>query len=630
MLFRSTAFGHDNGGTVSNFDFIFTPTGGTMISYFSGQVVGAYLISESSNFAGSFTIPFSGFTKGVVGAAPAPCTGTIGDFVWNDANQNGIQNSGEVGINGVQLSLMNGSTVVQTTTTGVGPANQLGYYQFTGVCAGTYTVQVTGGVPANFTPTLTGQGTPSTDSNPQPATVILATNSSSDQTIDFGYYSTCSGSIGDFVWSDLNHNGIQDAGELGIAWVPVTLYDALGITQLATTTTGSLGNYSFGGLCAGTYTVVVAPPAGMSPAPSQQGTNPAVDSNGSPALVTLPANNSTDNTIDFGFISPWTGAIGDYVWYDANQNGIQDANEVGIDGVSVTLKDSSGNLLATSVTTVGPGGNHGYYQFTGLGAATYSVQVVASTVPLHYTAATISNAAGSTTANDSNTQPATVTLGTNSSVDETIDFGYIATCSGSIGDFVWNDTANANGLQDAGELGIDFVTLNLRNLSNTILATTATANGGAYSFGGLCPGTYQVEVVTPNGFVPTATCAATGGVCAPGNTVPNDSNPNFWQVTLTEDNSSDSSVDFGFLQLPTLTVNKVIIPSPDTTPFNLNIDGVTKATGGDGTTTGPVVVSVGAHVVSETGGSLGSYNGVMGGDDCDVNGNVTVDRKSVV
>ena len=122
-----TAFGHDNGGVVSNFDFLFTPTGGTMISYFSGQVVGAYLVSESSTFSGSFTVPFSGFTKGYVGAAPPPCTGTIGDFVWNDANQNGIQDSGEVGINGVNVSLMNGSTVVQTTTTGVGPANQLGY-----------------------------------------------------------------------------------------------------------------------------------------------------------------------------------------------------------------------------------------------------------------------------------------------------------------------------------------------------------------------------------------------------------------------------------------------------------------------------------------------------------------------
>jgi hypothetical protein len=619
-----TGFGYLNQAPgQSAFDFTFSVTGGSMASFYpTGNQIGVTVDSELSTFTGSFALPFNGAAKGDVGPVPNPntntsCGGSIGDFVWNDVNGNGIQDSGEPGIDGVTVNLLLNGNVIATTVTGPFGANQHGYYQFTGICQGNYTVAVdTTTIPAGFVATITNAGNnTAVDSNPNPSPVTLPNNLSSDETIDFGFHSPCTGSIGDFVWSDLNHNGLQDAGEPGIAGVTVTLFDSTGLIQLATTTTGSLGNYSFGGLCAGTYTVVVAPPAGMSPTTPTVGSDTTIDSNGSPATVTLPTNNSTDITIDFGFISPWTGAIGDYVWYDANQNGIQDANEVGIDGVAVTLKDSSGNLLATAITN-NTSGNHGYYQFTGLGAGTYTVQVVAGTVPPQYVAPTISNAPGSTTANDSNVQPAIVVLSTNSSVDETIDFGYIANCTGSIGDFVWNDL-NDNGIQDTGEPGIDGVTVYLRNpVNNAILATTVTANGGAYTFGGLCPGSYQVQVVTPAGYTPTI-------VNAPGSTTANDSNPNNWTVTLTEDNSSDNTVDFGFLLLPTLTVNKVTVPSGDTTTFNLQINGTTIISGGDGTTTGAQTEAVGSYIVGETGSNLTAYSGVISGE-CDVNGNITL------
>src|SRR5439155_625679 len=71
---------------------------------------------------------------------------TIGDFVWNDTNANGIQNVGEPGINGVTLTLTGtnasgGAVVDHTTTAGNGG------YLFTEV-PGTYTVTVDA---ANFT-----------------------------------------------------------------------------------------------------------------------------------------------------------------------------------------------------------------------------------------------------------------------------------------------------------------------------------------------------------------------------------------------------------------------------------------------------------------------------------------------
>ncbi len=108
-----------------------------------------------------------------------------------------------------------------------------------------------------------------------------------------------SGQIGDFVWHDLNGNGIQDLGEPGIAGVTVTLSGAAS----GTTTTDANGGYLFTGLSAGSYTVTVGTPAGYNASPSNQGGDPAKDSNGSPASVTLATNSSSDLTIDFGFVA---------------------------------------------------------------------------------------------------------------------------------------------------------------------------------------------------------------------------------------------------------------------------------------------------------------------------------------
>src|SRR5262249_10276276 len=52
------------------------------------------------------------------------------------------------------------------------------------------------------------------------------------------HVATVLGSIGDFVWNDINHNGLQDAGEPGVQGVGVTLLDGSG-NVLATTTTNS-------------------------------------------------------------------------------------------------------------------------------------------------------------------------------------------------------------------------------------------------------------------------------------------------------------------------------------------------------------------------------------------------------
>src|SRR5207237_890327 len=127
-----------------------------------------------------------------------------------------------------------------------------------------YTVTVA--TPSGFSPTLTGAGTTATDSNGSPASDITLAAGESNQTIDFGYYQPAS--IGNFLWNDLNHNGVQDGGEPGISGVTVTLSG----TASGTTITDANGFYQFSNLIPGNYTVTVTTPAGFSPTLTGAGT----------------------------------------------------------------------------------------------------------------------------------------------------------------------------------------------------------------------------------------------------------------------------------------------------------------------------------------------------------------------
>jgi hypothetical protein len=115
--------------------------------------------------------------------------------------------------------------------------------------------------------------------------------------------------------------------------VTVRLLDQNG-AELATTTTDANGFYSFTNLAPGTYRVDFVPPPGYTISPANQGADDAIDSDanvttGETANVTLTAG-ETNNTLDAGLFQPAAlAALGDFVWLDADRDGIQDAGEKG-------------------------------------------------------------------------------------------------------------------------------------------------------------------------------------------------------------------------------------------------------------------------------------------------------------
>lgn len=405
----------------------------------------------------------------------APPLGSIGDRVWIDANSNGLQDVGEVGMTNIPVTLRDSGGVVLATTT----TDASGEYRFTGLSARSYQVEVT--VPTNAVPTLDLDGT----GTPHVATVALGIGEDRVDA-DFGYFIPAApvlGRIGDRVWLDANEDGVQDPGEVGLTNAVVTLHNGLGVV-VGTMTVDGTGFYEFTGLEADTYTITVAPPADHVATYDLDN----ISSLNTVELVLTPGDERDD--VDFGYAyvppDPMTAKLGDRVWSDVNGNGLAEITEPGLTNLVVELRDSTGSLVAVTTTT-----NNGNYVFPGLAAGTYSVRVFP---PSGYTPTT--DADGISTPN-----VASITLApAEERLD--VDFGYCPPAPVTIGDRVWVDR-NSNGIQESTEVGLTNIVVVLRNGSGTAIATNITGANGRYLFTNLTAGTYTVAVTPPINYGPT-------------------------------------------------------------------------------------------------------------------------------
>ncbi|HAQ37096.1 MAG TPA: hypothetical protein DCX89_01165 [Saprospirales bacterium] len=405
----------------------------------------------------------------------------IGDYVWLDTNGNGIQNSGETGISGIVVSLLdcNGS-IVNTTTT-----DENGFYSFSNLLPGQYKVRFI--APAGMKFITPNQGTdPTADSDVavisgETSCLTLVSNQV-NLTIDAGLYMPAK--IGDKVWIDLNADGQQSVDEPGLANFEVRLLDCNG-TVLKNALTNAQGNYLFEDLIPGSYKIGVNSLAGYELSPYHAG-NPDTDSNIDPATNTseceILLSGESNLTYDIGLFH--RAAIGDFVWVDSNGNGIQDTGENGFPGMLVQLYHCDNNLVAQTTSNAS-----GYYNFGNLLPGNYSIKFNLGTGWFFSQPGMGSNAAF-----DSNADQNTGWTGCETLISGEVNNSYDAGVyqRGKVGDYVWEDL-NGNGLQDAGEPGVFNFKVLLKTCNGTLVQTKYTDQYGYYLFDNIIPGQYLLD-----------------------------------------------------------------------------------------------------------------------------------------
>ncbi len=237
----------------------------------------------------------------------------LGGSKFSDLNANGVRDASEPGLAGWTIRLTGGPHAVDLTTV----TDASGAYVFANLEPGVYSVTELG--QAGWTQTYPdGLG----------AHFVTLTNQSLSG-FDFG--NTQLSSIGDFVWLDLNRNGIQDNGEAGVPGVTVELFRQVGASWISqgTQTTDAGGHYLFGSLLTGIYRVRFSLPAMHLFTLRDQGGDDALDSDadvntGETIAITLGANDH-QRQWDAGLYQPPAIDVEKYVSVD-NQATWQDAD----------------------------------------------------------------------------------------------------------------------------------------------------------------------------------------------------------------------------------------------------------------------------------------------------------------
>jgi uncharacterized repeat protein (TIGR01451 family) len=549
-------------------------------------------------------------------------TGSIGDTVWRDMNGNALQGgSTETGIPNITVTLYldTGDGVFNPAADpeiGALSTGSDGKYLFENLISGTYFVDVLETDPDLPTDAY-GKGYVLSTNN-DGMTVTLTTGQTY-LNADFGFAPP--GALGNLIYQDNNNNGQYDLGEAGIPNVTVWLYEAGGSTPVATTTTNAAGEYTFTGLMPFTYTVVVDT-ASLPSGYSQTG-DPDYPANNSGTIYEMCTADSgnvfggcdskntgylrlgqIDFSRDFGYLPP--RSIGDLVWLDANGNGLQDAGERGLGGITVTVTLPSGGGTFTTTTD-----NQGYYGFGSdvLGNSSpdgnFTIVIDPGSTYTH-----TYDYDGGTTSPDGQ-----VILNITGSpyFTDTIDFGLRLNGPRTLTGTVFFDQG---GLTDtltdtftAGDLPYLGITVILYDSVGALLGNTTTDAGGHYTFTNLFNNSDYTVVVQKDSTLQAQTLTA-----RPDNTASSifstaaDSTYTS-RVNVAIGASDVGDIDFGyFSNRPILSLTKTVDPAGsvapgDTLTYTLTVSntGTLSATGVIITDTLPVSTTFIAATLPHTG-----------------------------
>ncbi|MCK6576667.1 MAG: hypothetical protein L6Q98_01040 [Anaerolineae bacterium] len=459
----------------------------------------------------------------------------IGNFVWDDLDQDGRQDAGEPGLSGVTVQLWNST---KTTLIDVDSTDANGIYTVVAPTSGSYRVRVVlPSINDQFSPKdlAGGDDTDDSDINPTGAhtgftdILSIASNVISISSIDAGIikYRTPTPTrtptpvnFGNFVWDDLDQDGRQDAGEPGLSGVTVQLWNSAKSALLDTTVTNASGNYTLQSSGPGNYRVRVVLPSindQFSPKDLAGGDdtddsdiNPSGEDGGFTDIIAVGSNVISISSIDAGIIkfrtptptrTPTPINIGNFVWDDLDEDGFQDAGEPGIAGVTVQLWNSDKSVMLYETETSATGS---YFVVAPI-PGNYRIRVIK---PSSVDDFSPKDASGDNT-KDSDFNPTGADAGytdifniaSNVISITNIDAGIITADPVNVGSKVWYD-ADGDGIQNGRESGLAGRRVRLRQFLfgrfYTVVSTT-TDRFGNYTLVAPEEGSYHICLTTYTG-----------------------------------------------------------------------------------------------------------------------------------
>jgi protocatechuate 3,4-dioxygenase beta subunit len=313
---------------------------------------------------------------------PPPPPPVLAGIVWSDADNDGIRDPGESPLPGaiVEVWDANRTSSVGALTTGAD-----GRWSFPVPVPGdSYRVRLVLPDGTIYSPTVVGTDrTVDSDINDRGAHAGFSDRTVSAgpvTTVDAGVATPAAITIGNEIWMDDNTNGLREPGD-SLYSQPHTLElwnDSL--TQKLATTASSGGTYSLPARSGGVYRLKAILPGGELFTLPNQGLDEAADSDvartGPLAGVSDSLSFTASQTsVDVGVVFP--ANIGNFVWTDNNSNGVQEAGEPGVAGITVQLWNASKTVMVDSTTT----NSSGVYTLQTIGPGDYRIRVL--TMDLH-------------------------------------------------------------------------------------------------------------------------------------------------------------------------------------------------------------------------------------------------------
>lgn len=293
------------------------------------------------------------------------------------------------------------------------------------------------------------------------------------------------------VWLDENNDGRFTEGEYTPENEAVLMLDGNGVLY-QTLLTDSEGRFTVEGLAPGAYSLVYPLTEGVMSA--QTGDTTFTEQDGQLVMANITVDEAAEITTPMLGLRKETTIAG-LVWLD------NDGEIVPVSGSTVELMDAHGNVLSTIVTE-----DDGLYAFTGLMPDDYqlTVRLPADHVVVEKEDERLESGALISVMTQCDSQIGKSDVLTLKMGRDQLECNIGSVKSGVLGDFCWLDL-NANGLQDAGEMGLANMTVELWR-DGELVQTTTTNQYGYYRFEELYPAIYTIKAQYPKEVKPTQIC----------------------------------------------------------------------------------------------------------------------------